>query len=140
MLYDKYDNAKQSLIKLIGECKLNERYLFHGTTSEDTMGLIQTEGFRKEFNNKAQYGMGTYFARDAKYSINYSACNNKGIYKIFQCKVLCGESELGQKCIKLTSWPKKSNGVIYDTLVNNKQNPSIFVIHENARAYPMFHC
>ena len=58
--------------------------------------------------------------------------------QMFQCKILVGESHKGSKEYKLTSWPKKGNGLIYDSLVDNTSNPSIFVIHENARAYPMF--
>ena len=44
----------------------------------------------------------------------------------------------GHKGYKLTSWPKKDNGLIYDSLVDDVDDPSVFVIHENARAYPMF--
>merc|ERR1712113_1024761 len=83
------------------------------------------------------YGMGTYFARDSKYSIDY-AVNNNGIYQMFQCKVICGESHRGSSSYSLKSWPKKTNGLLYDTLVDNVGNPSIYVIHQNVRAYPMY--
>eukprot|EP01084_Bolivina_argentea_P097500 175282_1 len=56
MLYDKYCHDKQTLSKLIGEHQVNEKWLFHGTRSENVMTLIQQEGFRKEFNTKAAYG------------------------------------------------------------------------------------
>ena len=140
MLYDSYWGAKQKLIKLIGAENLNERTLFHGTKHEDVMGKIQKEGFRKEFTTVAKYGEGTYFARDASYSFNYSAQDNNGNFKMFVSKVLCGEMEAGQGRYKLRSWPKKNkgNGLIYDSLVNDPNNPSIFVIHDDVRAYPMF--
>ena len=138
MLYDKYWNERESMIKLIGENCLNERDLFHGTGNEEVMKLIETEGFRKEFNKTSKYGKGTYFARDAKYSMNYSSRNYNGVMKMFQCKVICGESIIGDSSYDLKNWPKKDNGLIYDTLVDDEWNKSIFVIHENVRAYPMF--
>ena len=138
MLYDKYWNEKQSMIKLIGEKNLNERDLFHGTGKESVMEMIETEGFRKEFNTTANFGKGTYFAKNARYSIDYASRNGRGVYKMFQCKVITGESSIGYRYYELKDWPKKSNGLIYDSLVNNISNPSIFVIHENIRAYPMF--
>ena len=139
MLYDKYWNERQSMIKLIGENKLNECSLFHGTGSENVMKLIETEGFRKEFNKTSKYGKGTYFARDASYSLNYSAKNSlNGVYTMFACKVICGESIIGDSSYELKNWPKKENGLIYDSLVDNEWDKSIYVIHQNVRAYPMF--
>ena len=59
---------------------------------------------------------------------------------MFLCKVICGESCYGNSKYELKSWPKKAHGsgLIYDSLVDNTYNPSIFVIHEDKRAYPMF--
>ena len=139
MLYDAFWGARSKMIKLIGDNKLNERELWHGTGNENVMKLVEQEGFRKEFNRNAMYGKGTYFARDASYSVGYSSCNN-GVYKMFQCKVLTGEMHPGNGGYELNSWPKKKSGqgLIYDSLVDNKSNPSIFVIHDDVRAYPMF--
>ena len=134
-LYDNYWSARNILKKSIGEKKLNERYLWHGTKQEETMDKIMKEGFRKEFNATAAYGEGTYFAVNSGYSIGY-ASNNNGVYKMFQCKVICGESIGGRGSYKLKSWPKKANELIYDSLVSNDGN--IYVIHDDVRAYPMF--
>eukprot|EP01084_Bolivina_argentea_P277646 474085_1 len=136
-LYDKYWSVRQTLSKTIGENNLNERELFHGT-AENVMTLIAKEGFRKEFSSIAMFGKGTYFARDANYSMDYSYRNDNGVYKMFLCRVICGESALGNNNYELTNWPKKSSGLIYDCLVNNQSDPSIFVIHEDYRAYPMY--
>ncbi len=59
---------------------------------------------------------------------------------MFACRVICGESYVGNDSYSLKSWPKKDGGtgLIYDTLVDSKMNPSIFVIHDDVRAYPMF--
>eukprot|EP01084_Bolivina_argentea_P046151 84977_1 len=137
MLYDKWWNERETLAKLIGNNKLNIRNLFHGTKNENTMNFIIKEGFRKEFNKSAAIGKGTYLAKNAKYSVGYSS-NNNGLKKMFQCKVICGEMIKGCGSYQLTSWPKKSSGLIYDSLVSNVKSPTTFVIHENYRIYPMF--
>ena len=139
MLYGDYWAARCKLIKLLGQNKLNTRKVWHGTKKIDVMKTVYTQGFMKVFNSAAAYGMGTYFARDAKYSAGgYAAKDKNNVYQMFQCEIITGESHQGSGSYKLTSWPKKSNGLIYDSLVDNTGNPSIFVLHENARAYPMF--
>eukprot|EP01084_Bolivina_argentea_P316247 548130_1 len=140
MLYDKYWFERKILLKSFDGVvdKLNERTLYHGAGQEITMREIETGGFRKEFSNTALFGKGSYFARDASYSVNYCS-NSNGIRKMFVCKVICGESAKGNKKYELSSWPKKqSDGLIYDSLVDNLSNPTIFVIHKDSRVYPMF--
>eukprot|EP01084_Bolivina_argentea_P283693 485959_1 len=138
MLYDAFLDEKKKLSKLVGRTKLNVKNLFHGTKSESVMDAIQIEGFRKEFSNTAVFGQGSYFAKNAKYSVNYAAPMSNGIRKMFMCKVICGKSTKGCKSYGLKSWPKKKNGLMYDSLVNDEKNPTIFVIHENYRCYPLF--
>ena len=141
MLYDSYWNRRQQLIiSLGGERNLNERDVFHGTKQCDVMKKVYTQGFRKEYSSVAAYGEGTYFARDASYSAGgYCGYNNDHkSYQMFQCRVIMGESHRGNGGYKLRSWPTKANDLIYDSLVDDTFDPSIFVIHENARAYPMF--
>ena len=139
MLYDSYWNELKKLMKLLGEEKINTDFLFHGTKRSDVMDLIQVQGFRKEFNTIGVYGKGTYFAKNASYSVAYSCGDvSNNVYKMFCCSVIIGESHLGKREYELTTWPKKENGLIYDTLVDKIDDPSIYVIHENDRAYPMF--
>ena len=138
MLFDRWWNERRALLKSVGADKVNERRMFHGTRSEEVMDLVIREGFRKVFNKSAANGYGTYLARNALYSVNYSS-NSNGIRKMFRCNVLCGESAVGDSKYTLTAWPKKPNGLIYDSLISgNKDDPTKVVIHENARIYPMF--
>eukprot|EP00486_Rosalina_sp_Unknown_P011041 CAMPEP_0201592612 /NCGR_PEP_ID=MMETSP0190_2-20130828/190464_1 /ASSEMBLY_ACC=CAM_ASM_000263 /TAXON_ID=37353 /ORGANISM="Rosalina sp." /LENGTH=346 /DNA_ID=CAMNT_0048051473 /DNA_START=632 /DNA_END=1669 /DNA_ORIENTATION=+ len=135
MLYDSYWSAKKKLINLIGKNNLNIKHVYHGTSKLEVLDKVVKEGFRKEFNSTSLYGQGTYFARDAKYSVGRGYCSNKGdIYQILVCAVIMGQSHLGDRDIKLTTWPRKNGGkgLIYDSLVDNMNDPSIFVIHENA--------
>eukprot|EP01084_Bolivina_argentea_P040960 75587_1 len=140
MLYEKYWNARKRLIKLVGENNLNERNVFHGTNNLDAMIKIQREGFRKEFTQRAVYGEGTYFAKNSSYSVGFSCKGNDGVNQMLQCKVMMGISAKGKKQYTLRTWPQKNdgNGLMYDSLVDDQQNPTKFVIHENDRAYPMF--
>ena len=138
-LWDKYYGAKKALKKSIGRDKLNEMNLWHGTDT-DTITKITKLGFRKEFNFTCYYGEGTYFAKNAGYSVNYCKKPKNNIYQILYCKALCGEWSLGSKDKTLTNWPIKQDGTgqIFDSLVNNTSNPIIWVIHDDARVYPMF--
>ena len=84
------------------------------------------------------YGKGVYFACDASYSARdqYSprdANNNK---HIFLAKVLTGEFAVGNPNY-VTPPSKSGNGLtLYDSVVDNVSNPSIFVIFGDAQAYP----
>ena len=84
------------------------------------------------------HGKGVYFALNASYSARdlYSprdANNNK---HIFLAKVLTGEFTVGSSHY-VTPPPKDENShTLYDSIVDNVSNPSIFVIFRDAQAYP----
>ena len=84
------------------------------------------------------YGRGVYFASDASYSARdqYSprdANNNK---HIFLAKVLTGDFTVGTSNY-VTPPPKGASSLtLYDSVVDNVSNPSIFVIFGDAQAYP----
>jgi len=84
------------------------------------------------------YGRGVYFACDASYSARdqYSprdANNNK---HMFLAKVLTGEFTVGSSDY-VTPPSKSGSGLdLYDSVVDNPSNPSIFVIFGDAQAYP----
>ena len=144
-LWDYWCFEREKMIAMIGPHKVTEKVLFHGTGSLQVMDIIEKEGFRKEFVKRAMYGQGTYFARDASYSADKwgGYCGKSGTtYKMFVCRVLIGDTFVGNKGITLSSWPKKDekngNGLMYDCLVDNGINPEIFVIHNDTRAYPMY--
>ena len=94
------------------------------------------------FHNTATvYGRGVYFAHDASYSARdqYSprdANNNK---HIFLAKVLTGDFAVGSSNY-VTPPPKGASSLtLYDSVVDNVSNPSIFVIFGDAQAYPDYH-
>eukprot|EP01084_Bolivina_argentea_P022932 42657_1 len=147
-LYDSYLHAKDTLICSLGdESKLQTEILFHGAGSPNTgmdvmvantnMESIARQGFRKEYSTKTVYGAGTYFAKHSDYVLRYAVPDIHGdTLKMFACYVLIGNYEEGMQKYSLTQWPLQPNGHLYDALVDDMQKPTIYVIHEDARAYP----
>ena len=88
------------------------------------------------------YGRGAYFARDASYSARdtYSpsdpASGNKYVYL---ARVLTGEFTVGSQNM-LTPPPKDPNNphISYDSVVDNVQDPQVFVIFQDALVYPEY--
>ena len=87
------------------------------------------------------YGKGVYFARDASYSARdqYSPRDANNYKHIFLAKVLTGEFTVGHQ--NIVTPPSKSTGNsldLYDSVVDDVNNPNIFVIFGDAQAYPEY--
>lgn len=82
------------------------------------------------------YYSGSYFARDASYSDQYSqSAGSKK--KMFVARVLVGHYTGGDS--KFVRPPHKTMGKgFYDSCVDNCSNPLIFVIFEKYQIYPEF--
>jgi poly [ADP-ribose] polymerase 10/14/15 len=80
-------------------------------------------------------------ARDASYSSHkaYSAPDNKGIQRMFLCRVAVGDWCKGKEG-QLTPDPKPHSNQLelFDSTVDNDKNPSIFVVYHDAQAYPEY--
>ena len=113
-----------------------QRQLFHGT-QRDVIIKIKNNGFNRDFNTRAMYGTGTYFARDARYSHHYCSSNDSGEYCMLLCNVIVGEYCQGDMSMKTP--PFKSDGLTqYDSLVNDTNNPAIFVISRDYHCIPSY--
>lgn len=114
-------------------------WLFHGTIPDNVPKILQ-QGFNRSFcgRNACMYGKGIYFARDASYSSAkaYSTPDDKGIQRMFLCRVIIGEYCQGAKDAPA---PKVREGHhLYDTTVDNMKSPSIYVTYHDAQAYPEY--
>lgn len=90
-LENAYFNQKDQLISLRGEKVVKELRLYHGT-NESVARIIMREGFDPSANRKSAYGKGTYFARDASYSISYAPpCGNDEVSYVLICDMLLGQ-------------------------------------------------
>ena len=128
----KQDNTKT-------QSRFERVWLFHGC-HPDVVPNIMQQGFNRSFcgRNATVYGKGVYFARDASYSSapQYATKDSHGHQYIFACRVVVGEYCVG-KSDALTP-DVRSGHTLYDSTVNNKSNPSIFVTYHDAQAYPEF--
>ena len=86
------------------------------------------------------FGDGVYFAVDAAYSTDpmYSIPNkDTGVQQMYLCKVLTARYTQGTKGLKEappidTLRPE----IKFNSVVDNKNNPTIFVIFHDMQAYP----
>ncbi|KAK3583828.1 hypothetical protein CHS0354_022873 [Potamilus streckersoni] len=145
-LWRAYDEQKQSMkisLERAGQTKeVDERSLFHGTDSLNTVRGICTNSFDFRVCGKhgTVYGKGAYFARDAKYSHSYtnSSSTTSDRY-MFLAKVLVGEYTTGSP--SYTRPPDKPGATahqLFDSCVDNVSNPSIFVVFDLKQCYPEY--
>ncbi|XP_068133449.1 zinc finger CCCH-type antiviral protein 1-like [Hyperolius riggenbachi] len=115
-----------------------ERQLFHGTIFANTDGICKDNfDWRICGTNGTVYGQGSYFARDASYSHNYSQPTSTGVRSMFLARVLVGDFVKGDSTMRRP--PQKTNSTqSYDSCVDNISNPSIFVVFERFQAYPEY--
>ncbi|KAJ8391030.1 hypothetical protein AAFF_G00096510 [Aldrovandia affinis] len=141
--WDKYQRQKEHMqSRSAYKSGPLERHLFHGTT-EDFSKEICLNNFdpRVSGKNGVVYGQGSYFARDASYSDTYAhASNEGGCQHMFLAKVLVGKMTVGKTkfCRPPRFNPKKQGYDLYDSCVNRKKNPSIFVVFDSCQCYPYY--
>ncbi|XP_037623384.1 protein mono-ADP-ribosyltransferase PARP12-like [Sebastes umbrosus] len=85
----------------------------------------------------AAYGKGSYFARDASYSNIYARAKRNLNKIMFVALVLVGEYTKGSS--SYVRPPPKGNGTtLYDSCVDSKSDPSIYVVFEKQQIYPEY--
>ena len=79
------------MTKKLGETHLDERFLYHGTDHSIVSSICaQNFDFRLCGKNAVVYGQGSYFARDASYSHNYTTEDSNSLRYMFVASVLVG--------------------------------------------------
>ena len=119
--------------------KGKEDLLFHGTNYGNITKIINT-GFNRDYNITSLYGKGTYFSNSARIAAEYSSDQNKGehVYAMIACRVYIGDSTVGRRDMKRSELYKADKVTQYDSLVNDLNDPSIFVINRDYHAVPCF--
>ena len=86
------------------------------------------------------YGKGVYFARDASYSTYplYSQRDANDVQSIFLARVVVGEYCLGVQDAITPDVRDAATSALYDSTVDNLQNPNIFVTYNDGQAYPEY--
>jgi hypothetical protein len=128
-LEERYQAQKVEVeVKRGKPCK--ELELYHGTKEEAANSIIR-DGFNPDFNYRAAYGKGSYFAKNAAYSRDYAPPASDDVSFMLICSVLIGEvSVYGQQ--------KAIDTKLHDNSVDNTKSPSIYVTPYAAGAIPRF--
>ncbi|KAM5170786.1 protein mono-ADP-ribosyltransferase PARP12-like isoform 2-T2 [Mantella aurantiaca] len=137
-LWHVYQWQKDQMKKKNMGIPVDERQLFHGTDSDKTDAICKENfDWRVCGTNGVVYGQGSYFARDASYSHDYTSPTSEGIRTMFVARVLVGDFVKGDQ--KMRRPPQKYNSPErYDSCVNNIHDPSIFVVFEKFQVYPEY--
>ncbi|NWY36138.1 PARPT polymerase, partial [Sylvia atricapilla] len=142
-LWEKYKRKKEYMSKKMGGLDriMNERHLFHGT-SQDVVDGICKHNFDPRVCGKhaTMFGQGSYFARKASYSHNFSKRSPKGVHFMFLAKVLTGRYTVGNHTMRRPPpvEPGSVTSDLYDSCVDNYFEPQIFVIFNDDQSYPYF--
>ncbi|XP_041040002.1 protein mono-ADP-ribosyltransferase PARP14-like isoform X2 [Carcharodon carcharias] len=121
----------------------NEKFLYHGTSSE-TCSKINVDGFNRSYCglNAVYFGDGTYFARNATYSAQdtYSKPDATGCKVVYRARVLTGDYCKGKPGLKEP--PLKDQQAHsrdrYDSVTDNVLSPEVFVVFQDNQAYPEY--
>ena len=87
------------------------------------------------------YGNGVYFARNANYSSRptYSPPDANGYKYVYYARVLTGEYTTGRQGLFVPPSKDPTNQtVLYDSVVDNVQNPSVYVTFYDPSNYPEY--
>ena len=144
-------NPLQSLQQLHQlDAAVNERYLFHGTTFEKALLIVQ-QGFDVRLSNPGYYGQGTYFASQACKAHQYASPTNVDkLRTMLLCRVAVGDACSAQKVQRELRRPETHGGTLrcYDSVVANpgpmpghhmgQQTHQEVVIFGQFQAYPEY--
>ncbi|KAJ7398721.1 zinc finger CCCH-type antiviral protein 1-like isoform X1 [Pitangus sulphuratus] len=137
-LWKVFQWQKEKMKRENGGKEVQEKLLFHGTNTSFMEAICaQNFDWRICGKNGTNYGMGSYFAREASYSHAYCQATEKG-NMMFVARVLVGDYIKGNAAYVRP--PKKSvDGLwFYDSCVDDELNPSVFVVFEKHQIYPEY--
>lgn len=139
-LWQAYALCEQRIRAKNGAAAVGVRKLYHGTAAK-TCDAIESNGFDRSYANITAYGVGVYFAVNASYSAHprYSPPDGSGHRRMYVARVLTGRYTRGDPSMKFTPCRSPTDSAdCYDSLVDNLQTPSMFVIFHDDQAYPEY--
>ncbi|XP_015257731.1 PREDICTED: poly [ADP-ribose] polymerase 14-like [Cyprinodon variegatus] len=139
-LWNAYSLCRQRLLTKNGPKELGEKFLYHGTSVE-SCHCIERDRFDRSYTglHGARYGRGVYFAVNANYSAkNYSPVDQSGMKRLYVARVLTGRYTVGKSAMKAPPPRGADRTDCYDSLVDNQQIPTMFVIFHDDQAYPEY--
>ena len=128
------------MTKMDGAAK--EMQLFHGTPKMETVRCICNQNFDPRMHgvHGTLFGKGAYFSTSARYSHTYTTASNKGLRYIFYARVLVGSYVNGKSEYPRPPAidPRQPHGPLFDSCVDNSDDPQIFVVFEMDQCYPEY--
>ncbi|XP_046558798.1 E3 ubiquitin-protein ligase mib1-like [Haliotis rubra] len=140
-LWEQYAVAKAGMGERYGRGQANELSLFHGTTPDSAKVIpIQNIDFRLSGDRVgALYGLGAYFAVDAKYSDNYTTEDVRRHRFMFLAKVLVGRTRKGAKDMtRPPVYDLSDKTKLADSTCDDELRPRIYVIFTDRQIYPEY--
>ncbi|XP_047674635.1 protein mono-ADP-ribosyltransferase PARP15-like [Tachysurus fulvidraco] len=129
---------KRFSLDISGEVKL----LFYGVKHADVKQVEKTGFFRPRetfFNSENTYGRGIYFYVDASSAQRRCDVNTSGQKVMFLGRAETGTFTVGRKGINVPPSVDPSNpGILYHSVVDNNDNPTVFVMFSSDRTYPEY--
>ncbi|XP_058720644.1 zinc finger CCCH-type antiviral protein 1-like isoform X2 [Poecile atricapillus] len=137
-LWKVFQWQKEKMKRENGGKEVQEKLLFHGTdiTSVKTI-CTQNFDWRICGSNGTNYGKGSYFARDARYSHTYCQATPQG-HLMFVARVLVGDYVKGNATYVRPPEKCADKMWFYDSCVDDELNPSVFVVFEKHQIYPEY--
>ncbi|NXG27562.1 PAR12 polymerase, partial [Dromaius novaehollandiae] len=137
VLWQHFQLQKEQMKKRGPGQEVDEQLLFHGTSPSHLAAICeQNFDWRVCGAHGTLYGKGSYFARDASYSHQYCP-SSTGHQRMFVAHVLVGDFVQGNsEYLRPPPRPGNANR-LYDSCVDDPEDPSIFVIFEKHQIYPV---
>uniref|UniRef100_A0ABK0M3V1 Poly (ADP-ribose) polymerase family, member 12 n=1 Tax=Rattus norvegicus TaxID=10116 RepID=A0ABK0M3V1_RAT len=137
-LWEVYQWQKGQMQKQNGGKEVDERQLFHGTSTNFVDAICQQNfDWRVCGLHGTSYGKGSYFARDAAYSHHYSKSDTHS-HTMFLARVLVGDFVRGSTSFVRPPAKEGQSNAFYDSCVNSMSDPTIFVVFEKHQVYPEY--
>ena len=137
---------KQVMHLQLDQSKRNEKFLWHGTTDAIARKIFKT-GFDRTYSgtatSRACHGKGVYFAKNLDISLHEDYSRSESIQNATQKTLILSMVNVGDSCKGYDNMAHpdiKRDGITYDSMVNELQNPTIFVLGDgsDAQIFPMF--
>ncbi|XP_039563899.1 zinc finger CCCH-type antiviral protein 1-like isoform X3 [Passer montanus] len=137
-LWKVFQWQKEKMKRENGGKEVQEKRLFHGTdvTSMETI-CSQNFDWRICGSNGTNYGKGSYFSRDARYSHAYCQAVLQERF-MFVARVLVGDYVKGNAAYVRPPMKCADKLWLYDSCVDDELNPSVFVVFEKHQIYPEY--
>ncbi|XP_069014966.1 protein mono-ADP-ribosyltransferase PARP14-like [Embiotoca jacksoni] len=139
-LWEAYSVCKKRIKAKNGQADVGEKSLYHGTSAV-SCDCIERDRFDRGYAgaHAAIYGKGVYFAVDASYSARqYSPADGSGLKRLYVARVLTGRYTVGNSSLKAAPPRGKDRTDCFDSVVDNQQQPAMFVIFHDDQAYPEY--